>query len=134
MRDEVWPDELRRRDVCLLRQPAQGGSAAQPPHAANRELRAHRASKLAAPSPSSKRATASPAASGRFGSRSADAVSCTVPSRSVTRPYKRFPFPVSPVSTHAATGAWHPPPSAASSARSALTAAALAASCKGCKA
>src|SRR6266487_6370663 len=74
VRDEQWPDELRRRDVRLLHQTAQGGRAAQPPHAANRKLcggGAHRASKLAAPSPSSKRATASPAASGRSPSRSA---------------------------------------------------------------
>src|SRR2546425_517785 len=131
MPDEKRPDELRRDEVRLLHQTPERAGAAQSPHAANRELCAHWRSKLAAPSPSSNRATASPARSGAESSISADAVSCTVPFRSVTRPYKRFPFPVSRASTQAATGAWHPPPSAASSARSADTASALAGSCKG---
>ena len=74
--DEERPDELRRYNVRLLHQTAQRGRAPQPAHPADGELGgAHRASKLAAPSPSSKRATDSPAASGRSGSMSRDAVS-----------------------------------------------------------
>ena len=108
VRNEQRPDELRRRDVGFLHEAAEGGGPAQPSHAANRKLGgrgAHRASKLAAPSPSSKRATASPAASGRVASTSAEAVSWTAPSVSVTRPYKRIPLPASRIPTQAATGA-----------------------------
>ena len=75
MHNELRPHELRRYDVCLRDEAAKAGGATQPPHAANRELCGHRASKLAAPSLSSKRATASPAASGFPGSSSAEAES-----------------------------------------------------------
>src|SRR5437660_7956417 len=74
--DEERPDELRWGEMGFLHQTSQRGGAAQAPHATNRKLsRAHRASKLAAPSPSSKRATASPTRSGMESSISADAVS-----------------------------------------------------------
>src|SRR5438105_4899958 len=103
--DEERPDELRWGEMRFLHQTPQRGGATQAPHATNRKLSgAHRASKLAAPSPSSKRATASPARSGAESSSSADAVNCTEPSVAVTLPYsRRFPFPQSP--QYAATGA-----------------------------
>ena len=96
--DEDGPNELRWGEMRFLHQTPQRGGAAQAPHATNRKLSgAHRASKLAAPSPSSKRATASPARSGFESSSSADAVNCTEPSVAVTLPYsRRFPFSQSP--------------------------------------
>src|SRR5207245_8445889 len=76
MPDEQRPDELRRDEVRLLHQTPERAGAAQSPHAADRKLsRAHRASKVAAPSASSKRATVSPARAGAESSISADAVS-----------------------------------------------------------
>src|SRR5690242_12474457 len=100
MHHEHRPHQLRWHEMGLCDEAAKGGGSPQAPHAPNRELSgAHRASKLAAPSASSKLATASPARSGMLRSMSADAVSCTAPSRSVTRPYNRPPV------TTAATGA-----------------------------
>jgi len=72
--DEQRPHQLGRDEVGLLHQAAQCGGAAQPAHAADREL-AHRASKLAAPCACSKRATFNPAAAGSAGSIALDAVS-----------------------------------------------------------
>src|SRR5207302_2472696 len=121
---EQRPHELRGRELGLLHQPAERRRAAQPAHAANRKL-THRPSNLDAPCAWSKPATATPAAPGSWSSISADAVSCTAPSLAVTRPYNRDPGPGARAPTYAATGAWQPPPSAASRLRSAATAHAL---------
>ena len=74
VRHEQGPHELRGDEVGLLHQAAQRRCPAQTPQPHRGEV-AHRASKLAAPSASSKRATASPAASDRAGSSGAEAVS-----------------------------------------------------------
>src|SRR5439155_1130843 len=127
---EQRPHELCGSEVGLLHQPPERSGAAQPAHAADRKV-THRPSNLDAPCAWSKPATATPAATGSRSSMSADAVSCTAPSRAVTRPYNRDPGPGARGPTYAATGAWQPPPSAASRPRSAATARALGACSSG---
>src|SRR5712691_2831704 len=85
---EQRPHQLGGDEMRLLHQPAQRRGAAQPAHAADREV-THRPSNLDAPCASSKCATAAPAAAGSPSSSSADAVSWTAPSSAVTRPNSR---------------------------------------------
>src|SRR2546425_6690283 len=92
----------------LLNQTPQRRRAAQPAHAANREL-THRVSNLEAPCAWSKPATATPAAAGSRSSISADAVIWTEPSLAETPPNNRAPSPVPLIPTHATPGASHPP-------------------------
>src|SRR5205823_6828638 len=127
---EQRPHELCGSEVRLLHQPPERRSAAQPAHTADRKV-THRPSNLDAPCAWSKPATATPAAAGSRSSMSADAVSCTAPSRAVTRPYNRDPGPWARGPTYAAMGAWQPPPSDASRLRSAATARALGACSSG---
>src|SRR6266480_535666 len=70
---EQGPYELRGDEVRLLHEAAQRGRAAQPTHAADREL-AHRPSNLDAPWARSKPATRRPAAAGSRSSIPAEAV------------------------------------------------------------
>src|SRR5437763_10383026 len=127
---EQRPHELCGSDVGLLHQPAERCRAAQPAHAADGKA-THRPSNLDAPCAWSKPATETPAAAGSASSMSTDAVICTEPSCAVTRPNNRPPTPDPWPPTYAATGAWQPPPSAASRLRSAATARALGACSSG---